>query len=183
MKKTILFTLIVLLISISCSKNDDNGTPAAENKAPEAFNLIGVTNGAVRVDVLPTFSWQAANDQEGDAITYDLYLGKEENPTTLYAENLSAASFTLTDRLNLYETYYWKVVAKDPKQATRNSEVYSFSSRGLNLPSSPVTVSASFSARTSHTTVVFDNKLWVIGGVSNVGGTSDIRKNDVWAFD
>jgi dihydrofolate reductase len=41
------------------------------------------------------------------------------------------------------------------------------------------TATAAFSARNSHTSVVFDNKMWVIGGFDGSGGTSS--KNDVWS--
>ncbi len=40
------------------------------------------------------------------------------------------------------------------------------------------TASADWTGRWAHTSVVFDNKIWVMGGV-NVDG--NFRKNDVWA--
>ncbi|WP_289061122.1 hypothetical protein [uncultured Zobellia sp.] len=115
MKTPSTFYLVLLLgmflLNAACSKDDgpEAPPPAAEeqpkeeenpseeeeeeeeepaNLAPEPFNLIGVTDGAVGVDVYPTFSWQTATDPDGDAITYDLYLGKEEDSTELYRQTL-----------------------------------------------------------------------------------------------
>ena len=196
MKTPSTFYLVLLLgmflLNAACSKDDgpEAPPPAAEeqpkeeekpseeeepaNRAPEPFNLIGVTDGAVGVDVYPTFSWQAAKDPDGDAITYDLYLGKEEDPTELYTADLTSTSFEVTERLHTYDFYYWKVVAKDPENATMNSTVNEFSVRGLKFDNTPVTAAAAFSGRSSHTTAVFDNKMWVIGGFD------DSNKNDVW---
>lgn len=52
-----------------------------------------------------------------------------------------------------------------------------YSSDGLNWEEA--TPAAQFSKRLNHTTVVFDNKLWVIGGRSQFVFNSDV-KNDVW---
>lgn len=164
-------TLLILSITTSSCSKDDNETP---NKPPEAFNLIGVTNNAQGVDVFPTFSWQEAIDPDGDNVSYNLYLGKEEQPNTLYAENLTNTNFTVTERLSLNSTYNWKVVAEDAQQVT-NSETFKFATRGLNIPNKPITDNANFSGRINHTSVVFDNKLWVIGG------DADLQlNNDVW---
>lgn len=42
------------------------------------------------------------------------------------------------------------------------------------------TSSASFGPRTAHTSVVFNNKMWVIGGIQISGGTVNNIYNDVW---
>ena len=195
------FFLFGTMLLCSCSNDDGSSTPdpVAEeetteeeaieeeeeeeeeevaNNAPGPFNLIGVTDGAVGVDVYPTFSWQAATDPDDDAVSYDLYLGLAEDPTEIYAENLSDTRFEVINRLNTYDSYYWKVIAKDTENATISSETNEFTIRGLNLPTEPVSTKAAFSERYGHTSVVFDDKLWVIAGQD-----SGSFKNDVWALE
>jgi hypothetical protein len=70
------------------------------------------------VNRTPTFSWEQATDPDGDTVTYDLYVDSQENPSTLIAENLSTTSFELTENLDFETQYYWKVVAKDDKEAS-----------------------------------------------------------------
>ena len=168
-------TVILITITIfNCSKNDDGG--AAPNQAPEAFALIAVTNNDTGVDVKPNFSWQEAVDPENDAVSYSLYVGNEADPTTLLAENISSTNYQPTERLLMYANYNWKVVAKDSKGATTTSNMFSFATRGLNMPTQAVTTNAPFSERYLHSSVMFDNKLWVIAGRDD----GSPYNNDVW---
>ncbi len=167
--KSILLVSTILSL-ISCGNDDE---PA--NRTPETFNLIDVTNGTTGVGLLPNFTWAPTTDPDGDPVTYDLYLDSNENPTTLFAGDISTTSYQAEERLSLINQYYWKVVAKDNKgNATESEDTYSFTTRNLNFPNTSVTANAAFSGRSSHTTAVFDNKLWVIGGYDGN------RKNDVW---
>jgi len=163
-------TFFNLLSFLSCSKDDNSD----RNEAPNPFNLITVVNNATLVEVLPTFSWEAAIDPDGDDVSYTLYLDTEENPITIYAENLNATRFESIERLNTYQTYYWRVEAKDITGVATSSNIYSFSTRGLNFGGNVVIGNAAFSARVNHTSVIFNNKLWVIGGYDGS------NKNDVW---
>ena len=152
--------------------NDDY---VPSNNPPAAFGLTAVTNNAIGVDVTPTFSWQPAADPDGDAVTYDLYIDTQKPPLALMEADIATTTYTLTERLSLYTPYHWKVVAKDAHGAqTESAGTFVFTTRGLNN-GTLATATAAFSARSFHTSVVFDNKLWVIGGYD--GGS---RKNDVW---
>lgn len=234
--------VLVLLYSItSCSKDnaadEDNGiTP---NSPPETFSLIGVPNNSTEVDILPTFIWEEATDSDGDSVTYSLYLAPIGKPLELIDENLTSLEYTITTPLSLYENYNWKVIAKDAKESTRESEVFSFSTRGLNIPNSEfhsISVPSDdlsvaqhplnkhtltkfngklwiigggyngwpnngrvwysedginwskvnnvpFENRRSHTTVVFNNKIWIIGGAANTSGALQSVGSDVWYSD
>jgi len=177
----VLYRVFVFTLLVGCS--DDSGnvlTPTIptdpQNQAPEAFGLTSITNGATNVDVEPNFSWVAAADPDSDAVTYDFYLDTNEDPTTIIGANISGTSFQAQDRLNLLNQYYWKVVAKDTKgNSTQSNNTYNFTTRNLNFPTIPLVVNADFSKRTDHTTTIFNNKLWVIGG-----NISTISTNDVW---
>ncbi len=143
------------------------------NSSPLDFELIAPTDSGPNafISVLPILSWNASTDPDGDTVTYDLYLNVGTTADQLYAENLTDTSFEVSERLALLQEYAWRVVAKDPKGATTSSTTSDFSTRGLRFNEESVTDNANFDTRASHTSVVFDNKLWVIGGS---------RKNDVW---
>jgi len=163
------------IIVINCSKDDEASNVPQQNEAPNTFNLIAVTNGASDVDVLPSFSWQTAVDPDMDVVMYDLYLDTNPNPTTLHKQDISGTNFKVEERLYLVTDYYWKVTAKDSNGNTTESNVHKFTTRNLNFPLNPVTNSASFSERSGHSTVSFQNKFWVIGGSDGIAS----YKNDV----
>ena len=174
--KTILKTTLVtfLLIAFSCSKDD---APEQEqqqvNEAPTTVILTGPANSALNVDVKPSFTWQAATDSNGDTITYQVYADTNVNPTTLIGSTTNT-HLDMDERLLLLQAYNWKVVASDGRGGESQSEVQSFRTR--SIISSIVSNTAPFGNRRLHGSVVFNDKLWVIGGQLN-GGT---LKNDVW---
>ena len=145
------------------------------NKPPEAFALIDIPDLSDNIALLPTFTWQPAEDPDEDEVSYDLYVDTIGEPNLLIAENLAEPTFTITEKLHLSTDYYWKVVAKDPKGATVSSTVNTFATRDLNIPETPLTANAGFSQRAGHTSVIFKNKIFVIGGHD-----SSKFLNDVW---
>ncbi|WP_036222887.1 fibronectin type III domain-containing protein [Mesoaciditoga lauensis] len=105
----------------------------------------------VNVPVKPCFGWEeffVIHDnntiipQEG--AKFDLYVGTNSNPTTLFASNLTSSSsgmvniggpqgsyhYNIQRPLNYGTVYYWKVVAKAGK-GIATSAVYSFTTQGL----------------------------------------------------
>ncbi|MEO0684263.1 MAG: kelch repeat-containing protein, partial [Cyanobacteria bacterium J06649_11] len=165
---------ILILISLFYTACHDEGD--LQNTSPDSFTLIGVTNGAVDVSLLPSFSWNAAIDMEDDEIIYSLILDKEPAPMTVVADNIEDTNYDLERRLSMHTVYYWKVIAEDEAGNMTESEIYSFRTRGLNFPPY-VAINAPFSDRGDHASVVFDNKIWIIGGYkTNTGST-----NDVWS--
>jgi len=124
---------------------------------------------------------RAATDPDGDTVSYDLYIGENPNPTTLFEGDITTTNYQLQDRLSIVTDYYWKVIAKDNNGSnTTSDDTFNFTTRNLNFPTTPVTANAAFSERNSHTTAVFDNKLWVIGGFNE---SNFMAHNDVWAMD
>lgn len=160
----------------SCENNDDStvNEPGIVNSAPAFFNLISVDNNATAVAVLPLLEWEASVDPDGDPVTYSLLMDASETPTTVIAEGLSTTSFQLQERLSLFTTYSWRVVANDNNGNITRTAINTFTTRNLRMPETPLTTNAGFLRREDHASVVFDNKLWVIGG-----GT--ISANDVWS--
>lgn len=149
------------------------------NPPPSSFNLSQIEDEATTVDLFPTFNWEEAVDD--GAVTYDLYLSLDENPE-LFESDITATTFEITSKLFLNQTYYWKVVAKDTSDNETESEIFSFTTRGLNLSANALTNTAGFSPRAQHTSVIFNNKMWVIGGYDGNGAIGNgTFYNDVWS--
>ena len=145
------------------------------NTAPEMFALLSPTNGITKLDRQPQFSWEPAVDPDGDAITYDLYLDTSEEPTILVVTEYADTQISSATDLDANTMYYWKVVAKDGKGGETQSAVFSFTT-DYEGRAVKVTENAQFPGRYEHTTVVFDSKMWVIGGTLGNGTHYD----DVW---
>ncbi|WP_282089552.1 Kelch repeat-containing protein [Aquimarina algiphila] len=187
-----LVMLTILIFVASCGSDDNNAIPPdeisepdpiQENTPPESFNLIAVADNEIDVDVRPNFSWEAAKDPDGDPVTYELHLtdnyndflihpNTENQPNPLYSENFSFLAFQATESLGLLKDYYWRVVAKDNRGGRRASTIHSFRTRGLRIPDGPITSNTQFNG-SGRTSVVFDDKIWVIGG-----GSSDVRYSE-----
>ncbi|UII76806.1 hypothetical protein LV716_03170 [Flagellimonas sp. HMM57] len=151
---------------------------ANANALPGDFTLTAPEEGATGISVFPTFGWEAATDPDGDTVTYDLYLGTAEDALELYAEDLGDTTYEPSERLLTYQTYYWQVEALDDKGGTTSSGIGAFTVQGLNFEAEAVTTNAAFSGRRNHTSVTFDGKLWVIGGLRS--STNGTQFNDVW---
>ena len=175
MKVSHLIMFLLSVITIGC-KNDDNGSNSS-NTAPGVFNLIGVTDNAIQVDPFPNFNWEASTDPDGDSVTYDFYLDKNPDPSTLVAADLGSPSYSAFEQLNFLSQYFWKVIAKDGNGGVTSSTIFSFTTRKLRLPNIPVPTSMVFDARFSQSAAAFQNKLWIIGGVVDGVGYDD----DVWS--
>jgi len=93
------------------------------NSAPTIPALTAPANNAVKFSQKGALTW-TCTDAEGDALTYDVYLGTSATALNGVAANLTAATFSPTLDYNI--TYYWKVVAKDSNGAMTTSAVYSF---------------------------------------------------------
>jgi hypothetical protein len=92
------------------------------NSGPTTPILTAPAANAVKVSVLGTLTW-TATDAEGDALTYDVFLGTTATPG-LVAANLTSATYSPAMVANTL--YYWKVVVKDSHGATATSAVGSF---------------------------------------------------------
>lgn len=185
--KITIHTFLFALLLLSCKKEDDGGI----NTPPEAFALLTVENKEEEASLHPTFTWQPATDIDGDAVVYDLYLeirsstetlptlnanAVPPDPTSIRAQGITETSFTIVDALPLNTSFTWKIVARDNKGGSAESEIFQFSTRLLNFDVEALTT-APFDVREGHGSVFFKNKFWVIGGFANI---EDI-KNDVWS--
>jgi len=193
MKTLLKLTLLLFVLNLfqSCSKDDASAPvvkqepdaipepePEPENKLPTQAVLLSPVVDAINIDVKPTFSWEAATDADGDTITYEIYADTTSTPNTLIGTTTDT-TLELEERLPLLETLNWKVVAKDGNGGESESEINSFGTR--TVITSNATTSAQFGERGGHSSVVFNDKVWVIGGRLGNGNTVDT--NEVWNSD
>ncbi|AKA35333.1 Kelch repeat-containing protein [Flagellimonas lutaonensis] len=155
--------------------NQNQDTPPPNNP-PSSFSLLRFTNGMENVELVnPEFSWEESIDPDGDTVTYSLLFGMGDmEPTTVIAENLMRTSFLFETTLSRDTFYSWQVIASDTNDATTDSEIYNFTTRPIKV--SKLVSEAEFEGRSEHTVLVFDGKLWIIGGVDRFE-----RSDEVWS--
>ncbi|MEW4923525.1 hypothetical protein [Algibacter sp. 2305UL17-15] len=181
--KTKHYIIAALCFSIyltSCSNNDEEiENKAAENRPPENFALKSIENEALNTVTSPILSWETAIDPDGDSVSYTLYLDEDETLTKVYKEHISETSITIDEPLAFSTKYYWKIAAMDGNGGTTESEIFSFTTISESLNFTSITDTPAFSVRTGFSTVVFQNKIWVIAG-QFFDGNQYVNKNDVW---
>ena len=70
------------------------------------------------------FEWSGSDVDTGDTLTYDLYLGATNPPTTKIQSNIS--SNQVTQSITDVGIYYWKVITKDNSGSNSDSGVSKF---------------------------------------------------------
>ncbi|MGB5820986.1 MAG: kelch repeat-containing protein [Saonia sp.] len=155
------------------NQNEDNPPP---NSPPGSFSLLTFENGIENVELInPEFSWEEATDPDGDSVTYKfLFEATNMEPTIILAENLTQSSFLYESILSRDTFYSWRVIASDINSATTDSEIYNFTTRPVKV--NELVSEAEFEGRSEHTVLVFDGKLWIIGGVDRFE-----RSDEVWS--
>lgn len=114
-----------------------------ENAGPSAPSLSSPSNGATKVATSTKLVWAASTDPEGDAVTYDVYWGTANPPTTKVSTQ-SSTEYSPTHKINT--TYYWRVVAKD-NQNEISSATHSYTTISNNLPTKPLLISPSIGSK------------------------------------
>jgi len=122
--KNISLILLCILLLASCKKESST---ESTNKAPNApSNPSPASNATNQYDSL-TLSW-SCTDPENDALTYDVYFGTANPPTTVVSQNQTAITLTRSG-LSLNTTFYWKVLAKDNHSHSTSGAVWNFTTR------------------------------------------------------
>ena len=180
----LLFYIFIIFLLLACGggENGVESNPEPEvNLPPANFSLLEVANNEINVTLNPELKWETARDPNSDNVTYDVLLDdNSQNPSTIIASNLQTTNLLLDVSLQFNTSYSWKVIARDSKGATANSEIFSFNTRDLKIVLA--TNSGSFSTRTEHGFVKFKNKMWIVGGYhASNGGVNGGLLNDVWS--
>lgn len=92
-------------------------------------------DGETGVNLNTNLTWNCS-DADEDILRYDVYFGTT-NPPPLVGTNLTNTSYE-PGTLLLETTYYWKIVARDIREATNESPIWNFTTRINNKPNEPV---------------------------------------------
>ena len=177
MKKIISISFSLLLL-IGCSKDSDSTEERLHNNVPEPFTLLTPTEGAINDVYDITFEWEAALDQDGDRVTYDLYLSQGEGPMTRVASDITGTSYVLEGKFDYNSSNSWHVRASDGKQGGETISTNSnFTTRKPALEKILDDNSyASFSPkRSAYTGLYFNDKFYIISGYG------EQTLGDVWS--
>lgn len=177
MKKYIFIAIVSLLI-IACgggSDTPDPTPPAPQNKAPNTPVQSEPTNNKLCIDNTVVFSWNASTDPDGDNVSYELQIATNNT----FSENLQSKtsnSTSISVTLEKGIAYYWRIKAKDGKNASSSySSVFNFYTEGEgvsnHLPFSPEIVAPEINAVVQTESV--DLK-WTASDVDNDDLTFDV---------
>jgi hypothetical protein len=93
------------------------------NHIPLTPELVSPAHNSTSNEATVTLEW-TSSDQGNDPLTFDIYLGTNNPPTTKVGDNKSET--TLSVNLNTATDYFWRVVAKDDKGGQAIGQVWSF---------------------------------------------------------
>ncbi|MBT8327467.1 MAG: hypothetical protein KJP21_07070, partial [Bacteroidia bacterium] len=157
---------------------------------PDSFKLLLPIDGFIDAPLKPSLSWEKATDPNNIPVIYDVYFGKNANPTSLYQQYVIGTSITIPTDLDFETTYFWKVVAKNIKGATTASTTFSFTTRpDLNNIITSATKKTSsgldslYGGIYGHQVVEFNGSLYMLGG-NDLGNSNAVFKStDGWNWD
>ena len=102
------------------------------NYPPGEINLTAPDDAETDVALGASLIWDAPPDQDGDALTYDVYFGTSETPATIVSSGQAETSFSPT--LSENTLYYWKIIAHDGNGGMGYSPVWGFRTIDPNNP-------------------------------------------------
>lgn len=176
MKKFLYITAIgIVLWSCGGGGDDPKPVPPAENKVPSTPTLVAPTNGNLCIDNSVSFQWNASTDPDGDPITYQIQVAKD-NLFTQIAHTLSGTATNQSISLEKGVAYYWRVKATDSKSLSSGySTVFNFYTEGdgetNHLPFSPELIKPDLNSILQTATATLE---W---------NASDVDVNDALTFD
>ena len=107
-----------------------NWTPV--NDPPGAPVAVRPGDDQREVDLAPVLEWKA-EDIDGDALVYAVFLGTDENALPLLAGELRTTSHSL-ERLSPQTRYFWRVVAQDVNGAQAEGRFSFVTQQDQNAP-------------------------------------------------
>ena len=96
-----------------------------ENTLPEKPEPIFPKNNAIDVRIDSVINWTCKDPDQGDELVYDLYFGKNINPS-IVKQGITDSFYDISYNLDLNTKYYWKIIATDKSGASITSETWSF---------------------------------------------------------
>ena len=144
--KKIFYIAITSIFIWSCGGGGggDKPDPTPVNHEPTKPTLSSPANNSLCIDNVVNFQWNASTDSDGDAISYIIEVSKNNQFSTL-EHNFTVSATTKSITLEKGVAYYWRVKAKDSKNATSDySSTFQLYTEGEgvtnHLPFNPVLV-------------------------------------------
>lgn len=113
MQKLIYISILCLCIA-ACQNSEQDTPPVEVNILPEIPQLVFPTNSLLCIDNVLEFKWNISSDANGDVITYEIDIAKD-NQFTEIAHTASSMTTSQTFTLEKGLAYYWRVRATDSK--------------------------------------------------------------------
>ncbi len=141
------------------------------NQPPATPSSPTPANNAKDISISLTLSW-TCTDPENDPLTYDVYFGMDNPPSTKVSSEQSDTSLSQSG-LDSSTIYYWKIVAKDNHGNTTIGWVWSFTTTVPPETSCPATV---FYSGKIYNTVQIGTQCWFKENL-NIGTMVDSLQN------
>jgi hypothetical protein len=170
--KKYLFIIAISMVVSSCGggggDNPPPEPPPVANKAPNTPTQSAPANNLLCIDNTVSFQWNASTDPEGDAISYELQIATD-NQFSLNLQTRTSTSTSISVSLEKGVAYYWRIKAKDSKNAASSySSTYNFYTEGdgesNHVPFSPVLVAPVLNAVVQTSTATLE---WTASDVDN----------------
>jgi len=176
--KKFLYTIVISITLGSCggeASDSPEPTPPPANKVPTIPTLVAPTNNKLCIDNSISFQWDSSTDPDGDAITYQIQVAKD-NQFSQIAHTLSGSATNQSISLEKGVAYYWRVKAIDSKNlASDYSSTFQCYTEGIgeinHLPFTPELVKPDLNSVVQTATATLE---W---------NASDVDVNDTLTFD
>jgi len=106
------------------------------NSPPRIPSNPGPFVGVPYLDPIIDLSWSGGDPDDGDTVTYDIYLGTSSPPPLFSSISRSATDDVVSwdPGILLYGSdYYWQIVANDGNGETASGPIWHFSTRDVNV--------------------------------------------------
>jgi hypothetical protein len=98
---------------------------ALSNHVPFSPQLVRPVLNSTITSTTATLEWTASDADATDVLSYDIYFGIDNPPTSKLGSGISTTSFNVTSLLPT-KNYFWKVVVKDNKGGETSGQVWNF---------------------------------------------------------
>lgn len=98
---------------------------ALSNHVPFSPQLVRPGLNSIITSTTATLEWTASDADATDVLSYDIYFGIDNPPTSKLGSGISTTSFNVTSLLPT-KNYFWKVVVKDNKGGETSGQVWNF---------------------------------------------------------
>ncbi len=98
---------------------------ALSNHVPFSPQLVRPGLNSTISSTTATLEWTASDVDATDVLSYDVYCGIDNPPTSKVGSAISSTSFNVTSLLPT-KNYYWKVVVKDNKGGETTGQIWNF---------------------------------------------------------